>query len=576
MIRILTLFLLLLISSGVLAEDNKFTRISTIKISAVNPTPQTNPAGESFPGYRGGNQLIIYTPEYGTYTGTNEFGREATVIDNKVFSFNGANSYIPPGGFVISGHGEAKKWINRNLIEGATVRINPESNTIDSIIMPESYLYKAERKLNEVQKTILQYKRSIPCYEYSSAQKHYTAALEQFQSAKYYLSQNDYKNAMLNLNSSLLFSQKAFYSAIPAMSSELHGIWIRPVEKSPAQIAATLDTLKKTGIDNVFLETYYQGYTIYPSSIMTNYGLTPQRTEFLGWDPLKEWIKEAHARNMKVHVWFQAFYAGNDDVSKTPGHVLYVYPDWANLQRKNALAGRPMPSLSEHNGYFLDPANHQVRKFLLSLIYEITSNYDIDGLNIDYIRYPKSLTPDSRDFLSSTWGYSEYARTDFAKLYNKDPLYITLDHDLWPEWVEYRQNKVTELVSQLRKTLEPKNITISAVIFPDMQDTQVTKLQKWSEWAQNRYIDAFTPLIMSSDDVRAEQSVMEIANYTGNRVQIFPGLFQPFTSGSPTSLLEQIVAVRKAGATGVVIFDKAHLDESFIEALNTRIFRNEQ
>jgi len=171
-------------------------------------------------------------------------------------------------------------------------------------------------------------------------------------------------------------------------------------------------------------------------------------------------------------------------------------------------------------------------------------------------------------------GYSKYAREEFTKLVGKDPLYISEGHCLWPAWIDYRQKKVSEFVSQLRQIVGKKNITISAVIFPNIEETPVSKLQNWKEWAQNCYVDVFTPLIMSSDDVRAEKSVNEIASITGNNVKIYPGLFEPFTAGSPTNLLSQIVAIRTAGASGVVIFDNAHLSEDFVEALNTRIFRN--
>ena len=98
---------------------------------------------------------------------------------------------------------------------------------------------------------------------------------------------------------------------------------------------------------------------------------------------------------MKVHVWFQTFYVGNENISKHPELVLSVHPSWANVQLINYTADKPMPSISEHNGYFLDPANPEVQKYLTCLLSEMVNNYDIDGLNIDYIRYPASL---SRNF----------------------------------------------------------------------------------------------------------------------------------------------------------------------------------
>lgn len=273
----LLILILLCISCRVLAEENQFTRISTYAINSVNPTPITNPNGAQFPGYRSENQLIIYTPDYGMYTGTNEFGREATVTSGVVFGFNGANSYIPINGYVISGHGEAKKWINQNLIEGAKVNINLVTNTVESIITPESYLYKAEHKLNEVKKTILFYKRTLPNYQYNSSLKYYTASVNKYQAARYLIEQGMFEKAMNELNASLSLSEKAFYYAIPAMAGELHGVWIRPIEKNASEIKDTIEKLKNTGIDNIFLETYYHGYTIFPSSTMANYGITAQQ-----------------------------------------------------------------------------------------------------------------------------------------------------------------------------------------------------------------------------------------------------------------------------------------------------------
>ncbi len=552
----------------------QYKRVSRYKIDAINPTASSNRPGAYFPGYRGSGQLIIYRPKYGKYTYTNEYGKEATVRNGRVISFNGANSRIPADGYVISGHGKAKKWINENIIEGAYVKIDPDTMTIESVITPQSYLFKAQRLINEAKNIIIEYKKTLPNYQYARAQKYYDVSREKLEKAKYHITKENYKKALKDIYASLILAENSFYNAVPAVGNEFHGIWLRPVENNRSEIVKTLKKLKKTGIENIFLETFYQGYTIFPSSTMEKYGLSAQRQEFRGWDPLKTWIKEAHERDMKVHIWFQAFYAGNDDISKSPGHPLFVYPDWANVQRKNIGKDTPQPFKSEHNGYFFDPANHMVRRFLTDIITEIAASYNIDGLNIDYVRYPKSLSPNFPGYLNSTWGYTKYARDEFEKKYGKDPAGLSVNHSLWPKWIAYRQNKVDMFVSEVNSITKDKDILVSAVIFPDIRKTSVTKLQDWQKWVVNSYIDAVTPLIMSSDDYRAGKSVREIIKITGGNIKIYPGLFEPFTSGTPMNLLQQIIAVRKAGAGGIVIFDKAHLDEDFVKALRVRALKN--
>lgn len=556
-------------------ENNQCIKKSQIRINSINPTPETNPSGAYYPGFRGNNQLVVYTSAFGEYTNTNEFGKEAIVIENKVFGFCGSNCYIPKNGFIISGHGTAKKWINEKLMEGATVKIYPNTMMLESIITPESYLYKAGQRINDAKKVIVEYKRTLPGYQSKISENYLNQAIQKYNEAKYMLDKFQYEAGKDLSDTALKMADMSFYYAVPAVQNEFHGIWLRPVEKNQTEIGKTLDRLKKTGIDNIFLETYYQGYTIFPSITMASYGIKDQKPEFEGWDPLKVWVDEAHKRNMKVQVWFQTFYAGSENISKGSKHILAVYPEWANVQKRNANCGRPMPSISEHNGYFLDPANSNVQKFLTELLTEIVTNYNVDGLNIDYIRYPKSLSPNIPDYLNSTWGYTAFARNEFKTLYGKDPVELEAGDPLTAKWISYRQDKVTEFVSKLRSIVGDKNVMLSTVIFPGQQDTSVTKLQNWPEWAQKGYIDAFTPLLMSSDKYMAGNSVREIRSLAGNNVCILSGLFEPFASGSPADLLGQIASVRTEGSSGVIIFDNAHLSDDFITALSARILRKD-
>ncbi len=556
-------------------SENQCIKTSKIKINSINPTPETNPFGSYYPGFRGNNQLVIYTASFGEYTNTNEFGKEAIVIENKVFGFCGSNCYIPKNGFIISGHGSAKKWINEKLMEGATVKINHNTMMLESIITPESYLYKAGQRINDAKKVIIEYKRTLPGYQSKISENYLNHAIQKYNEAKYLIDKFQFEIGKELASNSLKMADMSFYYAIPAVQNEFHGIWLRPVEKNQSEIIKTLDRLKKTGIDNVFLETYYQSYTIFPSKTMASYGIKEQRNEFEGWNPLQVWINEAHKRNMKIQVWFQTFYVGNENISRNSKHILSVYPEWANYQKKYAHSKKPMPSISEHNGYFLDPANPNVQKFLTELLAEIVANYNIDGLNIDYIRYPKSLTPNFSGHLDSSWGYTSFARAEFKSQYGKDPIEIGLQDPLMSKWVAYRQDKITEFVSKLRSIVGDKNIMISAVIFPGQKETLATKLQNWSVWGQKGYVDAFTPLIMSSDKYMAANSVKEIRNFAGNNVCIISGLFEPFTAGSPADLIGQIASVRQEGSSGIILFDNAHLGEDFVTALSARILRKD-
>jgi uncharacterized lipoprotein YddW (UPF0748 family) len=57
---------------------------------------------------------------------------------------------------------------------------------------------------------------------------------------------------------------------------------------------------------------------------------------------------------------------------------------------------------------FLDPANLEVREYLLNLYAEIFNRYQVDGLHLDYIHYPFQ-----DPFCGRTYGYGKAAREKF-------------------------------------------------------------------------------------------------------------------------------------------------------------------
>ena len=72
---------------------------------------------------RGEDELIIYNPSYHASTGTNEYGREYTIENDRVTAIGSGNSPLPPGAVVISAHGKAAQAL-ASLKVGVPVRIS--------------------------------------------------------------------------------------------------------------------------------------------------------------------------------------------------------------------------------------------------------------------------------------------------------------------------------------------------------------------------------------------------------------------------------------------------------------------
>jgi uncharacterized lipoprotein YddW (UPF0748 family) len=460
-----------------------WTQNKSVHLNVVNPSPQNNPPGSGFPGYRASNQIVLYNNAYGRpTTGTNEFGFEVTVRNGIVTAQEGSDSAIPNDGFVLSGHGKGRSWLINNTPPGTHVNVvfnpNGRDGTLNTAIDFDTYLYQFNQRWAE-----------SPCaagaWNATNTMDAACAAIREKKDAatRLYQSQNSAQNQALNpsefpnliqnpviatapkppsdpvdtrsainlLNEALeSLNHRTWISYSPFPAQSIRGAWHRPVERSAESIGKTLDRLQAAGLNAVFLETFFHGSTIFPSQTFQSYQLPLEGTDFDGVDLLKLWVDEAHKRHMQLHVWFQTFYGGARAYSP-PGPILARYPDWANIQYSalvpvqapvpahpvDAIGAavaqaeapptvmkapdKPVPSTLETGGYFLDPANPNVQAFLMKLADEIVTRYPVDGFQLDYIRYPASFPADRFSYRKTTWGYTNVARAAFKDRYGIDP-----------------------------------------------------------------------------------------------------------------------------------------------------------
>ncbi len=577
-IAIIIPILILIATSKVYAADEiynpvKFSRnevifsSSTYPISVIDPTLTNNPTGSIFPGGRGTNQLVIYTCKFGDRTNTNEYGTEAIVQKNTVTMISGANSFIPPDGIVISGHGTAKNWINKNVTTGTKIYIDKEKNILNAYTTSESYMFEAENKINEAKNMMDYYKGKISNYDIKTPDNHIKDAQNCLKKAKKDIENQEHLKKYSKL--AVKEANEAIISVLPYMPEELKGVWIRPTETTESQIISTLNKMKAIGIDNVFLETFYHGKTIFPSQTMKEYGFITQNEQFSTIDPLKIWVREAHKRDIKIHIWFQSFYVGNLPPSNNPKSILAVHPEWGNKIKSDYLTNTPTSSKSEHNGYFLDPANPAVQDFLLKLLNEIITVYTPDGINLDYIRYPQAISK----YESGSWGYTEFARKDFSDMYKTDPVDLKCSDDLWKEWDNYRREKITNFVAKVGTLARQNCVQISTVIFPDIEHALNTKQQDWRTWSKRDFVDGFTPLFLTYDPKMVSSMMSNIIKIKSGKTKIYAGIFVTFMGGTNEDLIRQIHETRKLKADGVILFDYAHTKDDYAKTLSEGAFK---
>ncbi|MFE1231068.1 glycoside hydrolase family 10 protein [Streptomyces sp. NPDC058745] len=547
---------------------------ATRTLDAVDPTAANNPGGldtngACFPGCRGADQLLAYTPAYGKpSTQTNPYGTEVVVEKGRVTAIGGNNRAIPADGLVLSGHGTASKWLGDHAVVGAAVTLDGRelTLTIDGL----TRVIAAEAAQKDARSRITTARAACTDFPETSATRNLTQADTLIARARRQYDAGQEESAAQTAGQALTLARTAADQSRESRPVEGRGVWVRPTETTPEAIAATADRIKQAGFNIVFLETVWQGYTIYPSKAARAAGIEDQRPGMKGFDPLKAWIEAAHARGLELHAWTHTFFVGADSAENPgPGPILRAHPDWAAVEREDVGVAGPRPSSQEKGYYFVDPAIPAARQYIASVFQELMNDYAIDGLHLDYIRYPVSLPYDAG------FSYSDASRAAFQREHGADPYTLTEQSPLWPVWNAWRERNVTSFVEQIRDLQErtKPHIALSAAVFADPVDGVKKKFQNWAAWVDAGSMDFLTGMSFgtSADSVAHDTDVMR--RRVGD-VPLYTATYGPFHGSDPGLIGDQLRAVNDANSDGTALFAYNQLTDEQATSLSNGVYRD--
>lgn len=525
-------------------------------ISSIENTKalsSVNPEENEFPSGRGPHQLVVYTAEYGEHTGTNEWGSEAIVSDGLIISIGGNNSAIPKDGLVISGNESSSIWINKNLEVGMQVELLPDNRlkyirTENTDVERARGMYKNAQKRMQDKSELKKYNQSFKETE-TEIDTHFNL----FVKAK---SDNNIEEAKLQAHHILNLSQRLYYQTFAPKANEFKGVWVRLIDKTPEQLANTIQRMADAGINAILPETIYDGYTIYPNG----HALLPQLPQFVGWDPMAVMIEECARHDIEVIPWTEMFFIGgkNSPLAKQK-------PEWLGMFRHGSHAAELEPGF-----HYFCPSRPEVHEFLLQALDTLAARYPIQGIQLDYIRYS----------LSEPWEkglcYCDYCNAKVQKELGFDIDKITPeDSEEWTAWNQFRTNNITSFVqatSELFKNKYP-GTPLSVDVFPNSSISLKQKFQDWKSWVEKGFIDEI--YIMSYSPVNLdikEDAELLMQNVKDSKTRPIVGL-GPYLGFQPELLLQQIEIAREAGADGVCLFSFNALSQDQLDALSRGPFR---
>jgi uncharacterized lipoprotein YddW (UPF0748 family) len=176
---------------------------------------------------------------------------------------------------------------------------------------------------------------------------------------------------------------------------ELRGMWIatvtgldwpdprRPPARQRADYRRLLDTAKARHLNAVFVQIRPTGDAFYPSPHEPwSQWLTGEQGKNPGYDVLGYLLKEAHARGLEFHAWFNPYRVSRQkDLKRLAAtHPARRHPSWVR---------------SYGTGLWYDPGLPQVRDLVSDVVLDVVRKYDIDAVHFDDYFYPY---PESSDF----------------------------------------------------------------------------------------------------------------------------------------------------------------------------------
>jgi uncharacterized lipoprotein YddW (UPF0748 family) len=308
------------------------------------------------------------------------------------------------------------------------------------------------------------------------------------------------------------------------------------IQKS--ELKKIFDDIKSKRLNTVYFQVRSNGTVMFRSSFEP---LSPYITgEVDGkstYDPLKYAIELAHERGIEIHAWVNVVrcFTGNEKfIFEHPYHIAQRKPQWVIENNRDG------------KSYWVDMGLPEVRTYLIAIFEELVKNYDVDGLHLDFLRYP------GKDF-----------NDDFSfNLYGEG---LSLD-----DWRRDNLNVFVKELSQKVKSVKPL-IKIGAAPIGIYKNSSSGSgfegygevYQDSREWLKQKWIDYLVPQIYwpMEGPPRFDKLAIDWTNDTFGRSVVLG--VAPYKPEVKKQLKRIIDFTRTTKADGIAFFRYGNIKDVF-------------
>ncbi len=404
------------------------------------------------------NTVIIYN-KAGETTGTNPYGCEAVVDkDGYVIAMGGNNSVIPQGGFVVSvidNPDISDMLINFTI--GAKCQIT--GNKVKVTYSAEELKRTAEFELDLIKQDFEAAKNQFRLVDHHAIRSAIDAVdIEEISTLE---QRNDVIDQIKAIKP-LLVEQKTV---------DTRSVWHDPTERTAEEIKATVEAAKAAKINEFIVYVNSSDGTLIPIPDHMPLDKDPIVKEF---DLLQTYIDQCRANDMSIVVV----------VPVMSSNIAWTKKQWHDVT-----------NTGEKGELFYSPANTEYRQAFMNYIRFILDNYDVDGLQLDYIRYSEY-----QEGFSVESGYDDATIALFEEKtgHGRDVVEAIgikrENHRYWSVWRNFKVELINSWVEEcynIAKEIRP-DIYVTAAVAESMG--KEVYCQDYAAWLKGGYIDGIYPM----------------------------------------------------------------------------------
>ena len=244
--------------------------------------------------------------------------------------------------------------------------------------------------------------------------------------------------------------------------------------------------------------------------------------------------------------------------------VLQTHPEWFAVNRRGE-SSFDQPAYVDYYR-FLCPYREGVADYLAEDYVRISRLPHVDGVHLDYVRFPDVILPvglwknygieQTSEHPEYDYCYCDVCRARYKELTGTDPL--DLQYPMQSQsWINFRFDGITAVVDRITRAVKARGGKISAAVFPGPTMAKAMVRQDWANW----HLDAYFPMIYNGfyneGPAWIGRSVKESVQAVNGRAKIYAGLYLPDLQDDFEAALD---AAFDNGASGVSLFDSPSRD----------------